>query len=126
MTLHRGSQPNDRVARHQTIGIEDDHLLVCTAEPSDPLGDVAGLALRVLPTTPVEDVVVSARPLAEGEEGCLLRNPDVWVGGVTQDEDVEVCDRVGLFERFMDRLQPRYYPRWALVVGWHQQRGPRC
>ena len=41
MRLHRGRQPDDGVARHQAVGIQDDHMVVAAAEPLDPVLDIA-------------------------------------------------------------------------------------
>src|SRR5688572_12294354 len=46
--LHRGSQSHDRVAAHETIGIEHDHEIVMAAKSPHPLGDVTGLSRGIL------------------------------------------------------------------------------
>jgi hypothetical protein len=78
VTLHRRSEPDDRLTRHQTIGIEDDHLVVRTGETPNPFGDVARFALRVLAPSPVKDEVVSARALPQREETSLSRSLPGW------------------------------------------------
>ena len=41
MRLHRGDEPDDGVAGHQTVGIEDQHALIAGAEPLYPVLDIA-------------------------------------------------------------------------------------
>ena len=68
---------------------------------------------------------VSAGPFAKRQEARLLGDPDVRVGGVAEDEQVECVDRPGFAQRFPHRLQPRHDARGLLVIGRHQQRGAR-
>src|SRR5262245_4989229 len=48
VSLHCVGQPNDCVAHHQAVRVEDDHVLVATAKALHPLGDVARLPADIL------------------------------------------------------------------------------
>ena len=41
MRLHGGSEANDAIAGHQTVGVQDQHALIVGAEPPDPVLDIA-------------------------------------------------------------------------------------
>ena len=42
--LHRRRQSDDRLAGHQTVGVEDDHMRIVAAPVNDEIGDVARFA----------------------------------------------------------------------------------
>ncbi len=64
-----------------------------------------------------------AGALAKGEEARLFRDPDIGVGGVREDEEVERLDRAGLLNRFISRLQAGEYAGGRFIIGRHQHRG---
>lgn len=48
MLFHGGGEPHDRVARHQAVRVQDNHMIIAGPEPSNPVFDIAGLACGVL------------------------------------------------------------------------------
>ena len=53
VALHRISHPDHSVAGHQAVGVKHDHAFVACAMTAHPVGDVAGLAARVIPAQAV-------------------------------------------------------------------------
>jgi hypothetical protein len=102
------------------IGIEDQELLVGATETGDPFGDVAGLSRDVVRAPPIEDVRVIAGVLPQAQKASLFGDPGLRVGGVAEDENIELRGSAGLLQRFPDRLQSRHDVRGLLVIGWHQ------
>ena len=125
MTFHRAHQAHQRLAGHQAVGVQDQELLIGAAEAPHPFGDVSRFAGDVPRTAAIEDPPVSARPLAQCQKPRLLGDPDVGIGGVAEDEQVERIARADLPQRLIDRLQLGHDPRRLLVVGRHHQRGAR-
>ena len=123
MPLHRADQAHQRLAGHQAVSIQDQELRVGAAETPHPLGDIAGFARDILPAPPIEDLRLCAYALAERQVSGLLGNPDIGIGGVAEDENVERAVRFNLVQRFTDRLQRGQDPCGLLVVGRHQERG---
>ena len=113
--LHRRGEADDRFPRHQAVGVEHDHMRVVAAPMGDEIGDVAGLAAHV----PSPPAVVEARlrqPRAHRQERALLRDPDIGVGGVGDEEEVE---RMRLARRLR---RPRRWPAWRRT----RARAPHC
>ena len=121
--LHRRSQAHDRFARHQAVGVEDDHMRVMAAPMGDEVGDVAGLAAQVLPPPSVIKARMrQARP--HGHERALLRDPDIGVGRVGEQEEVERLNLPGAFDVLENRLHRAEHARGRLVVDRHHDRRP--
>ncbi len=123
MCLQRGDQRDQRVTSHHAVGVQDQELRVGAAEPHHPLGDIAGLARGVLCPVPVEEGFCRIGADAQLQEGFLLGDPDLGVGGVAEDENVEQVGDIQCLQRCMDCVQASHHPRRRFVVGRHQQRG---
>ena len=63
--LHPPDHLDDGAALHQAVGVEDQRVVVGPARAGDELGDVAGLAARVVGAPAVED---AALPAALGQQ----------------------------------------------------------
>jgi hypothetical protein len=70
-----------------------------------------------------KDAVMTAGTNREREKGRLLGDPDVGLGGVAQDKQVEPIELTGCRKRLVDRLQPGHDPSRRFVIGRHQKRG---
>src|SRR5262249_17096774 len=103
--LHGGDEADDRVPRHQAIGIEHDHVLVATAKALHPLGNVASLATNVLRTMAIEHAC-RVGPIDQRQKRGLLANPDVRIRAVAQDKELEMRELPGFAQRLVDRLEP--------------------
>jgi hypothetical protein len=103
VTLHRRGDAHDDVAGHQTVSVQDDHAFIMAAEPFDPFADIAGLARGVVAAVPVKDLP-AAGALQQSEELRLLVNPDVWIGGVAQNIEIEMGGLAALDHGFIGRL----------------------
>lgn len=125
MPLHRADQPDDRLAAHQAVRIEDQHLRISGAEPAHPVGDVAGLAFRIGRPPAIEDARMAFGALAQLQECGFLGDPDGRIGGVAEDEDVEAVDRSDGFERLVHGAQRRGDAGGRFIVCRHEQRGAR-
>ena len=56
--FHGMDQPDDRVALHQAVRIENDHVFVGATEPPDPLCDIAGFPGGVVGSMPIVQPVL--------------------------------------------------------------------
>ena len=121
--LHRRREAHDRLAGHQTVGVEDDHMRIVAAPVSDEIGDVARFAGQILaPPSVVEAGLRQA--CADGDESALFGDPDIGVGGVGQQEEVERVRLAGAFDVLEDRLHGAEHARRRLVVDRHHDRRP--
>ena len=119
--LHRRRQAHDRLSRHQAVGVKDDHLRIVAAPVNDEIGDVARFAGKILAPPPViEAGLRQAR--ANGDESALLGDPDIGVGGVGQQEEVERVRLAGTFDVLENRLHGAEDARRRLVVDRHHDR----
>ena len=75
MRLHRRDQPDDGIAGHQAVGIEDDHVVIAGAEPLDPVFDVAGFSRGVFRAVAVENIA-GAKVAPKLQEAFLFGDPD--------------------------------------------------
>ncbi len=97
--FHCVDQTDDRVACHQTIGVENNHVIIRRSEPSDPLCNVAGFPGGVIGSMSIIEPMGTAGA-AQCNEGRLFADPDVRVGRVAQQEPIES----GLTPRRRDRF----------------------
>ena len=87
--LHDLHQPHQGLAAHDAVRVEDGHVPVAFAPPAAEVGHVAALPLGVACPLPVEDPPEGVFLRAEPVPGFLLLHPDVGIGGVAQQEEVE-------------------------------------
>ena len=120
--LHRRGEPDDRLAGHHAVGVEHQHVGVAAAPAGDEVGDIAGLAARVLAPAPIVDARFR-QALAHGQERALLGDPDVGVGRVGQEEIVEGVAETGALDVLEDRLHGAEDPGRRLVVDRHDDGG---
>ena len=88
-----------------------------------PVGDVAGLALGILGPAAVIDAGADAA--AQGEEGGFLGDPRCRVGGVAEDENVEMRQQAELAQLAMDDFERGHDTGGGFVVGRHQESSAR-
>src|SRR3984957_6164098 len=77
VALHQLHHAQDRLAGHDAVGIEDQHVPVQLAPPAAEVRDVAGLLVDSLAPLSVEDSALGAELKREREPGGLLRDPAV-------------------------------------------------
>ena len=111
------------LAGHQAVGVENHHIVVGRAPAAAPVGDVARLLAAVDRTAAVIEARTIAGPGARGFEGCFLVHPDIWVGGITQDEDVQGFAMSGGLELLQRRQRHAEDTLRRLVVGAHEDGG---
>ncbi len=75
--LHRRRETDDRVARHDAVGVEHQHVRVVAAPAGDEVGDVAGLAARVLAAPAIIDARVR-QPLRASRRKPAPRRSRRW------------------------------------------------
>ena len=96
---------------------------VGAAPARHPVLDVAGLAAEVARAVAVEEAVADDRVGAGGVDERLLLEPDLGVGGVGEEEEVEgraLAVGLDVVEHGDRRAEDA---RGVLVVGRHQERG---
>ena len=119
--FHRRRQPHDRFAGHHTVGVEHDHMRVAPAPMADEIGDVAGFAAHILAAAPVIETR-RRQPRAHGEKGALFRDPDIGIGGVGEEEEVERMGLAGALDVLEDGLHGPEHPRGRFVIDRHHDR----
>ena len=119
--LHRRRQAHDRLPRHQAIGVKHDHVRVVAAPMADEIGNVARLAAQILPPSPIIEVGLR-QPRAHRQKRALFRYPDVGVGGVGDEEEVECIGLPGALDVLEDGLHGAEHARGRLVVDRHHDR----
>ncbi len=121
--LHAAGELDDGVGLHQAVGVEAEHERIGAAPARHPVLDVAGLAAEVARAVAVEQAVADDRVGAGGIDEGLLLEPDLGVGGVGEEEEVEglaLAVGVDVVEHRDRRAEDA---RGILVVGRHQQGG---
>ncbi len=122
--LHRGGELHDRRAGHQAVGVEHDHMRIGAAPARNEILDIAGLAARVLLAAPDRRGGRAASKAApNGDEGALLRDPDVRIGRVGEEEPVEMLAKPGRLHVLVDGLQRREDAARRLIVDRHDDGG---
>ena len=111
------------MAGHQAVGVEHQHVVVGAAPAGDEVFDVAGLAAVVLGAVAVEHPRVGPEQFAQPQERALLRDPHVRVGGVRQQEAVEMVAEAEPLHVLIGRLHGAEHAARLLVVDRHDDRG---
>ena len=119
--LHGRREAHDRVPRHQAVGVEHDHMRVAAAPMGDEISDVASLAAPILAPPPVIDARLR-QPRAHRQKGALLRDPDVGIGRVGDEKEVERVGLTGALDILEDGLHGAEDARGRLVVDRHHDR----
>ncbi len=101
--LHRRGQPDHGVARHHAVGVEHQHVRISAAPPCDEVGDVAGLAARILAPPAIKDAR-ARQTLAHRHERPLLSDPHVGVSRIGEKKVIERQAEAGAFDVFDDGL----------------------
>ena len=125
VALHGERQTHQRRARHDAIAVENDEVLVATAEAAHPILDVARLAAAVLAAAAVIDGKGVLQAMAQGAIGALLRRAVALIARVGQKEHVERRRAAHRFQLERDGLHRAGDARRILVIDREQQRGPR-
>ncbi len=114
--LHGGGERHDRRSAHQTVGVQDEHVVVAAAPAGDEIADVACFAVMILRPVPVVEPGLGTEPAAQVEIGALLGDPGVGLGR----DPTARTSRNGLRARWP--RPPRAWPRSPRRCGpW-----PRC
>ena len=100
-----------------------EHELVGAAPARRPVLDVAGLAAGVARAVAVEQAMADHRVGAGGVDEGLLLEPDLGVGRVGEEEEVEIFALAVRLDVVEHRHRRPEYAARVLVVGRHEQRG---
>ena len=119
VALHELDQADDRLAGHQAVGVEHDHVAVAPAPAPAEVGDVAALALQAHLAAAIEDAAEAPHGATPVEPRFLLLHRRARVGRVAEHEEVEAVERAGALERAMDRAEPREHPLDRLLADGH-------
>ena len=122
VALHQLHHPDQRAAGHDAVGVEHGEVAVLAAPAAEEVGHVAALLVYPLPALAVEDAAEAAHLLAQLHPGELLLDPFVGVGGVAEDEEVEVRQLARLLQRAVDHAQALEHPAGVLVAHRHDDR----
>ena len=88
--VHQLRQRHQRLAGHDAVGVQHDHVVVGAAPVAHELGDVAGLAADVLGAAAIEDAARRAAPrLDQRAPGGSLRRGDLGLARVGEHEEIE-------------------------------------
>ena len=131
--FHQPDQRRQALARHDAVGVEDDHVAIGPAPAAAEVGDIAGLASG----SPLPPAVVQAQRVRvvagvgrqtsrEIAPSRLLGGAGVGVVGVAEDVDVEVRRFPGRAKRDDRRSKAAEDCRHMLVADRHDDRGSRC
>ena len=112
-------EARERLAGHDRVGVEDDHVAVVPSPAPEEVGDVAGLLVDRLPPLAVEDLPEAAHLLAELGPRDLLAHPLVGLVRIAQDEKIEIVGAVDLLHRLEDDPQPLEDAAHVLVEDRH-------
>src|SRR6185437_11213187 len=96
-------------------------MFIACAKPLDPVLDVAGLSRSIFAPMTVMDIR-NVKLMPEFQEAFLLRDPNRWIGAVTQYEPVKTCAASRLIDGLVHRPQASHNPHWIFVVGRQQHR----
>ena len=88
--FHRLGQADNGVAGHQTIGVEDNHMIIGRAEPLDPHRDVAGFPGSVIGSMSMVDPM-GTTSAPQRHELHFFTDPDIRVGRIAQQEPIELA-----------------------------------
>ena len=119
VALHQVDQTDERLAGHQAVGVEHDHVAVAPAPAPAEVGDVAALALQAHLAAAIEDAAEAPHGATPVEPRFLLLHRRARVGRVAEHEEVEAVERAGALERAMDRAEPREHPLDRLLADGH-------
>ena len=113
------------MAGHQAVGVEHHHVLVGAAPARDEIGNVAGLATRILGPVSIENARAVGQTRAQSEEGALLGNPYIGIGRVRQEEPIEMRPEARALDVLEHRLHGGEDSTGRLIVDRHDDRGAR-
>lgn len=99
MRFHKFDEFDDRLAGHETVGVEHDEVAVLIAEDVEKIANVAAFFSFVDETAAVEDAAFGAQGFGEVEPTAFFVDPIGSFGGVAQDVEVEVGDGSSFLER---------------------------
>src|SRR5262245_57309729 len=124
MLVHQPYEPDERSSRHDTVGVEHDHVGVVAAPASQEVRDVAALPLDVVPPVPIEHPAESVDRTTRVRPGDLFRDLLFGISGITQDVEVEVIEASSLGKRAVRRLDACEDPADLLVADRDDDRRP--
>ena len=125
IALRDAHQPQDRIRRHETVGVEHQREIVIAAPARAELADVAGLVAGVDLTPAVDQRQLVAPLRGERRKRALLRRRNGRVVRVAQHIDAKAAGVAGRGEAGHHRLQVAHQPFRVFVADAEQDRG-RC
>ena len=117
VALHDAGHAQDRLARHQAVGIERQEQVVALAPAPQEVADVAGLPGVVAGAAAIDGV---SEPRAPALHRRVLGGGDLGLGGVGEDEEVVGMPLPRQVQRAADLGEPRQRPVGRLVADRHR------
>ena len=114
-----------RVAAHDAVRVEHDHVLVVFTPAAAKIGDVAGFAADIFWPVPVEEPTSARHLCDEFRPGSLLVEPNLRVGGVAEHKDAEGRTLARRLERLGDGTEIRENFVRLLIINRHHNGGRR-
>ncbi len=106
VTLHGGGHTHQRIARHDGVRIQRDHMVVGTTEAAHPVAHIPRLALGIGMAAAVENTLRPTRAGAQGQKSGLFLHPHIRVGRIGKNEQVERGKLACLLKACVNGLQP--------------------
>ncbi len=124
MRIHHLRKRDERVTRHDAVGIEHDCIVIGPAPRLHEVSDVAGLAPQILLAASVKDTSLRFVALHESRPRKLLRRADLGLARVREHEQIERRLFRTRLERGPNNIEASEHPRRVLVIDRHDDRGP--
>jgi hypothetical protein len=119
VAFHEADQAQDRVTRHDAVGVEHHHVTVEFAPAPAEVGEVAGLLVYAEAALSVEDAPLRVKLARQGQPRGLLGNPAVGIGRVAEDEEVAVLHLSRALKGLKDHPDPLHHPGDVLIANGH-------
>jgi hypothetical protein len=103
-------------AGHEAVRVQNQHVIVAGTPAAAPVGHISGLLAGVRGAAVVEDVRAEIFAIPDGLKGRFLVYPDVRVGRIAQDEEVEIALLAELGNRAHRGHGKSEYPRRRLAA----------
>lgn len=119
MRFHQAGQLGEALAGHDAVGIEHHHVAVIGAPATAEVIEVAALALDPATAVPIEDAPEATGLAAQPVPGGGFGGADIGLTTVGEDEEIEVGDLAGAFQRLVGSTQAGKDARHILIADGH-------
>ena len=123
--LHDPDQPDNRVRRHEAVGIERDRELVAASPALAEFADIAGLEAGIHGTAPVADRDPIAPACDQFGKERLLPDRKIGIAGIAEEVEMEALAVAGSVDTLEHRLEVADDTERQLVANAKQDRRRR-